>query len=164
MGTGLRKARMLGPVVTNDVRSAQADFEPGRNPPGGTHGSTAGGTPPAPEARDLRSESDAAGVMVGFSRWLVTAAESAWTLNSDAGFVKEGVELARARREVLRRLIQSDPRAALAGAIPWELRQKVPEPVRMELEEPVAGRGDLEVLCVWRLPGRPGSGAPYVRT
>ncbi len=82
----------------------------------------------------------------------------------DVPIREEGVRLAQERRRALRELIASDPKAALAAAIPWTRRQALPAEIQVEFEDRVAGTGDLEVLCVWRMPGRPGTGAPYRRT
>ena len=70
---------------------------------------------------------------------------------------------AKRRREVMKRLIESNPQTALASAVPWSKRRELPAEIVQELEEPISGVGDWEVLCVWRMPGHPGKGAPYLR-
>jgi len=102
-------------------------------------------------------------VLAAFEAWLERRSEAGVKATIDPLFDEEGVRLARERRQAMRDLIQRDPKAALAAAIPWTRRQTLPPAVGMELEEWVAGRGDLEVLCVWRRPGRAGTGAPYLR-
>ncbi|MCB1132858.1 MAG: hypothetical protein KDN05_17170, partial [Verrucomicrobiae bacterium] len=57
-----------------------------------------------------------------------------------------GVELARARRVVMKRLIETDPRAALARAMPYRDRKRLPAPVAALVETPVSTTADLEVV------------------
>ena len=99
-----------------------------------------------------------------FDTWLERRSTAGARAVADPASDEEGVRLARERRQAMRDLIQRDPRAALAAAIPWSRRQGLSPSVRMELEEWVSGRGDLEVLCVWRQPGQPGAGSPFLRT
>ncbi|MCP5532112.1 MAG: autotransporter-associated beta strand repeat-containing protein [Akkermansiaceae bacterium] len=61
------------------------------------------------------------------------------------GKISRGVELARARRVVMKQLIGTDPRAALARAIPYSVRKQLPGPVAALVEEPVSTTADLEV-------------------
>ncbi|MEI6085282.1 MAG: Calx-beta domain-containing protein [Verrucomicrobiota bacterium] len=55
--------------------------------------------------------------------------------------VTTGVTLARQHRERIKQLIQTDPQRALAEAVPFNERQKLPPAVVAELEQPVSGRG-----------------------
>jgi sugar lactone lactonase YvrE len=57
-----------------------------------------------------------------------------------------GAALARERRSALKRLIASDPRAALAHAVPRTVRASLPAPILAELETPIDATGRLEVL------------------
>ncbi len=57
----------------------------------------------------------------------------------------QGVELARARRAALKELIQNDPQAALARAVPYSVRKRLPEPVAALLEAPVSTVANLDV-------------------
>lgn len=50
----------------------------------------------------------------------------------------EGLSLAQARRAVMLRLIQEDPRAALAAALPRSLWEQLPDEIREQVEEPFA--------------------------
>ncbi len=65
---------------------------------------------------------------------------------ADAGkrgvLIARGVELARARRPEMLRMIQTEPQRALAVTVPASLRQILPADVVAELETRVAGRGD----------------------
>ncbi len=62
-----------------------------------------------------------------------------------AALVPAGVALARARRPVMRALIQRDPAAALAVTVPLALRRSLPSTVVAELEEPFSDRGNFLV-------------------
>ncbi|MCX6853970.1 MAG: hypothetical protein NTV80_03590, partial [Verrucomicrobia bacterium] len=62
-----------------------------------------------------------------------------------AALLEEGVKLAKARRPTFTQIIQSDPRKALAEAVPMVVRQKLPAEIVAELEERVADRGELRV-------------------
>lgn len=59
--------------------------------------------------------------------------------------VAEGVQLARQRRDALKTLIQTDPRAALARALPWTLRNKMPQEVAPLLEQRVSALAEYSV-------------------
>jgi len=72
-----------------------------------------------------------------------------------AALEAEGVSLARTRRVKLKELIQTSPQQALAMAIPWEIRQKLPAPVVAQLERPISGRGDFRCPCRFRFRDRP---------
>ena len=72
-----------------------------------------------------------------------------------AALVAEGVRLAQARRPAFKKLIQEDPRRALAEAVPMVVRQQLPAEVLALLEERVNGVGALRVY-----QGVPADGAP----
>ncbi|HWY75073.1 MAG TPA: Calx-beta domain-containing protein, partial [Verrucomicrobiae bacterium] len=59
--------------------------------------------------------------------------------------VAAGEELARKRRDVMLRLIQSDPEKALAWAVPAHWRTALPASVTQYFEQRVDGRGPLNV-------------------
>ena len=59
--------------------------------------------------------------------------------------LQEGVALAQQRRPIFKQLIQSDPRRALADAVPVVARQQLPQSVVNFIEERVAGRAVLRV-------------------
>ena len=61
-----------------------------------------------------------------FSKW---ADEYAKSPQRSREQVEQGVELAKARREIIRTLIEMDPEAALASAIPRDIRVYLPQEV-----------------------------------
>jgi hypothetical protein len=63
-----------------------------------------------------------------------------------AALVPEGVAFATARRAALQKLIQTDPRAALAQAVPDDVRKQLPAEIQALLEERVSGRGFFGAL------------------
>ena len=81
-----------------------------------------------------------------FSNW--TARYLAAAPGEKLRLLNEGVGLAKDRRVVLSRLIRTDPRAALAVAIPMTVRQNLPAEIIVLLEERVSGRGELALLGV----------------
>jgi hypothetical protein len=66
-----------------------------------------------------------------------------WRADRDPRRAAAGLELARARREALKRLIESDPERALALALPYADRKALPPEFVALLEERVSGRGAL---------------------
>jgi len=58
-----------------------------------------------------------------------------------------GLQLARERRAALKELIATDPREALARAIPRTLRGGLPADIRAELESPVDAFGSYEITA-----------------
>jgi len=141
------------------------------SPAGRTPQRSTTAAPPAPRsapARDATAAAHsgpAAGGIIG-SGWRTTtdpafAAFREWTARylaadpaEQARLLAEGLELARARREVLAALIRSDARAALAAAIPMTVRQQLPAAVVSLLEKRVSGLSDLSLLGVTAAPGR----------
>ncbi len=73
----------------------------------------------------------------------------------------EGRELAAERRAVLSQLIRTDPRAALAVAVPMVARQQLPAAIVALLEDRVSGRGDLALLATTPAPGQVAPEANY---
>jgi len=61
--------------------------------------------------------------------------------------VAQGVELAQHRRAALLELIATDPREALASAVPFSVRQELPADITAQLEQRVSGKGDFLVLA-----------------
>jgi uncharacterized protein YceK len=76
--------------------------------------------------------------------------------------VDEGVERAKARREIMRTLIEMDPEAALASAIPRDIRVHLPREVLDHSEEHVAGIGNMSVKVFTPETGANGVG-PLVK-
>jgi len=64
-----------------------------------------------------------------------------------------GIELARERRDALKQLIQVDPQAALAHAVPYAVRRELPREIVKLLETPVSTTADLVVEIACGLPG-----------
>ncbi len=64
--------------------------------------------------------------------------------------IEEGVTLAQRRRSELKSLIQVDPEAALAAALPYDLRRELPAAIIEHLETPVSDHAsyDLLVYCL----------------
>lgn len=67
----------------------------------------------------------------------------------------EGLQLALERRPVFKELIRTDPRRALARAVPRVVRQDLPAGVLALLEKPVSDKGTYNVYL-----GRPAPGVP----
>lgn len=97
--------------------------------------------------------------LVPFSEWADRY------LRSDAleraALEAEGVAVGRERRRVMRELIASDPRGALAASVPIAVRQLLPTLVQAELETRISGRGDY--LVVARTPAEGNPPAPVER-
>ena len=54
-----------------------------------------------------------------------------------AALMEEGVALAHVRRAEMAQLIRTNPEQAVQRALPYELRQQLPEPVQKLIEQPV---------------------------
>lgn len=86
-----------------------------------------------------------------FTAWAERFLES--TAMASPESIANGRRLALERRELLAREIRSNPRAALEHAVPWEWRGRLPDEITALFEEPVSGRGRLEVYWATPLPG-----------
>lgn len=71
-----------------------------------------------------------------------------------------GVAAAIERRSVMRHLIATDPREALARALPRDLRAQLPAAIRAHVEVPIDARGDFEVLDACACPAGAHAGHP----
>lgn len=80
-----------------------------------------------------------------------------------AALTAEGVALARERRADFRRLIVQDPARALALTPPMPVRRALPAAVLAELEDRVAGTGDLAWQAALHAPGTAPAGASAIR-
>ena len=67
--------------------------------------------------------------------------------------VADGVELAKARRPILKQIIRDDPRSALANAVPMVVRQQLPPSILAQLETRLNGTAALRVLQGVPMPG-----------
>ncbi len=94
-----------------------------------------------------------------FNGWVVRYLSA--TKAERAAMVREGVEFAEARRTVLAELIQSDPRDAIANAIPPVIRQELPAAVVSRLEERVNEHAFFGLLGV--VPESGAVGTPAYR-
>jgi hypothetical protein len=83
-------------------------------------------------------------VFASFEAWARRAAGGELTREKLA----QGVTLAKARRVVLAKLIESDPQSALELALPSHLRKAMPEAVADQLETPISARGDYHVAMI----------------
>ncbi len=97
-------------------------------------------------------------VFTKFDAWAQGYAQGA-----KADEVTKGVRLAQERREALKTLIQKDPRAALARALPWRLRNRMPQEVTPLLEQRVSTRADYSVIGALPAPGVEPKVAPLYR-
>lgn len=80
------------------------------------------------------------------------AAFQAWAADfiakPDAVKIADGVKAVMARRVEMKRLIEADPEAALAAAVPLAVRRKLPPEVQALLEERIDARGDFLTVAV----------------
>lgn len=83
-----------------------------------------------------------------FDAWAARYAQDA--AQQDA---KEGVKLAHERRQALRALIEAKPQEALARALPWRLRNRMPEAIVALLEERISARAEYSVKGATKIPG-----------
>jgi hypothetical protein len=97
-----------------------------------------------------------------FREWTRRYAASP-TEQSKAVLEAEGVALARARRQAMATLIQSDPQRALEQVVPYRVRVQLPSAVTGLLEERVNATGDYEVMGFVPLPGEETRIAPVLR-
>lgn len=77
-----------------------------------------------------------------FSRW---ADEYVKSPQRSKEQMERGVQLAKARREIMLTLIEMDPEAALASAIPRDIRLQMPREVIEQSERRIDGIGNLSV-------------------
>jgi hypothetical protein len=97
---------------------------------------------PAPTATVLAPGGGAPADAFGqFSQWLAEYARANET--GRAALMEVGVEVARARRAEMLRLIQTDPERALREAVPYAARKGLPAEILRELEQPVTASGQL---------------------
>ncbi|MEY2409805.1 MAG: hypothetical protein QOF48_2475 [Verrucomicrobiota bacterium] len=106
-------------------------------------GSRAGGVPTVPPAIAAGPALPDGKRIEAFENWL--ARYRAATPAERPGLVAEGAALSAARRVELKALIQSDPRKALASALPMVARQELPPAVLEHLEDRVNGRAALRI-------------------
>lgn len=76
--------------------------------------------------------------MAAFNLWARRYVQS----ESKAALVPEGLVLAKARLSAMIKLIESDPREAIASTVPASIREQLPPQVAPYLEARVSGRGN----------------------
>lgn len=79
-----------------------------------------------------------------FSAW--ADKYSAATPGERPALEAEGIALAKNRRDAMKALIQSQPKAALANTVPAAVRAEMPSGVVAQLEERISAKGDYLVL------------------
>jgi uncharacterized delta-60 repeat protein len=85
--------------------------------------------------------------LTGFAAWTERFQKAAEGAAREA-LLPEGLQLARERRETLAKLIRTNPKRALEQAVPYRVRRVLPPDLVALLEQPVEGRGQLDVLGV----------------
>ncbi|MCB1228283.1 MAG: PKD domain-containing protein, partial [Verrucomicrobiales bacterium] len=90
---------------------------------------------------DAVATGDPSVAIAAFDAWSQGLDSRAWTAEE----VQEGVQLAKARRSALKALIVSNPREALAHAVPYEMRKLLADPIKTWLEIPVSTTADFEL-------------------
>ncbi len=103
------------------------------------------------ERSDRSDRSRGLGSVEAFSSWADKYARASKA--EKVALLAEGAKLAAERRAEMRRLITTDPKAALDAALPYRLRKQLPESITGQLEQPVRGRGDFKVVYSTRPPG-----------
>jgi hypothetical protein len=81
-----------------------------------------------------------------FAAWTAAYVGNGLEVDAEGKLLAEGAMIARERREAMKELIRTDPRQALALAVPEQIRRELPDSIRGILEERVSGRGYLKVL------------------
>ncbi|MDB6165819.1 MAG: hypothetical protein JWQ83_959 [Lacunisphaera sp.] len=121
---------------------------------------------PVPVGAPAAAGPAAAGVpdlpMERFAEW--TVRYLAAPAEQRAALLAEGHALAAVRRAAMAKLIRTDPRRALAEAVPMVARQHLPAEIVAQLEERVSGRGELAFNAVTPLPNQPAPAEPTFRT
>jgi uncharacterized delta-60 repeat protein/uncharacterized repeat protein (TIGR01451 family) len=100
-----------------------------------------------------------------FNRWAESFAGGV-APEKRAIMIEQGIRLADERLAVMKRLIQTDPEAALAEALPYRVRKQLPPEIASRVEEAVSGSADFQVLYSTPIPGRESEVPPteYVAT
>ena len=85
-------------------------------------------------------------ILRNFSRWADNYANAPEAQRQ--AMAADGLRLAAQRREIMRGLIQNNPQAAIAYAIPVWRAGEIPLDIRQIIEKRISGIGDLDVLGV----------------
>ncbi len=102
-------------------------------------------------------------VFAGFRDWTTRFAK-AGTAAEKTALIGAGLALVEERRNQMADLIDQNPRRALELAVPVAVRRELPADIVAQLEEPVAGRGDLWVVAAVPAPGKALRVRPVERT
>ena len=160
-------ATVVTHLHTVPIETVAADGRPDTLPSGDE---ASAGSPAAPLSSSSRTRdgstnaAPAQSIMFGeFHGWYLRFQEEV-DAASKARLEAEGEVLARQRRDAMARLIETDPQRALEEALPFAHRQQLPESISKYLEQPVSGRGDLDVLGLLPEPDAEGTTAGIIRT
>ncbi|MGC8990477.1 MAG: hypothetical protein ACP5MD_10170, partial [Verrucomicrobiia bacterium] len=81
-----------------------------------------------------------------FAEWAKNYSAASLQAKTELPFLAQGEALARDRRAALKTLIETDPKQALALAIPSDVRELLPASISRYLEERISGQGALDVM------------------
>ena len=107
-------------------------------------------------------EAPAEPAFAAFADWTRRLA-AAPDATAKAALEAEGVALARTRLTAMADLIQTNPKRALELAVPFAVREDLPESVRSLMEEQVNTRGDFRVVGVLPIDPRTTTLPPVLR-
>jgi hypothetical protein len=127
---------------------AQTDAKEAPAPAGATENSpkSADGTAGATVETRIELPADIEADFSRFEEWI--GKYTVGTPDAKTALLPAGIELAKARRTTLQKLIVSNPQAALQRAVSWKTRQLLPSSIVELLEERISGRGEFMVLIV----------------
>lgn len=100
-------------------------------------------------------------VFARFQEW--AGRHAAADAASRSALEAEGVQLATERRAALHDLIMEDPARALVLAVPFGVRESMPASIKPLLEQPVSGRGSIDVFAALPETGREHEVTPTFR-
>ncbi|MCF7731274.1 MAG: PKD domain-containing protein [Akkermansiaceae bacterium] len=114
--------------------------EPSKEPPGSPQAGA------GESARQATTEKPEVQTITQFAAWSAAYVSAGPQAKAADELLAEGERTALARRGAMKELIRTDPRQALALAVPEQTRRQLPDSIRRNLEERVDGRGFLKVL------------------
>jgi M6 family metalloprotease-like protein len=86
--------------------------------------------------------------LLPFSTWVAKYTQAADPATKSQ-LLAEAVRLAKERRAILSSLVRSDPQCVLTNSLPRRILLALPREVTDQLEKPVSGIGNFEVLCAF---------------
>jgi len=137
---GLRTQKRAVPVPRSEAQTSKAGSEPGIS----NHAVTTS-VPQLSTRQPVRGPGR-------LGEWMEKYV-NATSADERAKLLGEGESVARARRLVLKNLIQQDPEAALQMAIPYGVRKQLPVSIKALLEEPISARGKISLIESSPAPG-----------